>query len=68
MKVCGDIHIIVQQNRSNLPVNELRDLKGLTYSILDIDDDRYLHAKIFVFETAVGNYIFPEVRILQNQH
>ena len=58
LKQCGDIHIIVQQNTSDLPVDQIKDLKGLTFSILDIEDERYLHAKVIFFETDTGNYIF----------
>jgi HKD family nuclease len=58
LKQCGDIHIIVQQNTSNLPVDQIKNLEGLKYSLIDIEDERFLHAKVFFFETKTGNYIF----------
>lgn len=55
--ICDSVHIIIQQFRNNLPINILRSFSNFTYSLLNIPNNRFLHAKILFFKTKSWNYI-----------
>lgn len=55
--ICDSVNIIVQQFRNNLPVDKLSKFNNFTYSILNVPNNRFLHAKILIFKTEYWDYI-----------
>ena len=58
LKYCKSIHIIIQQGTNNLPKKILEDIKQLKFSILNVPNNRFLHAKLLLFKTSDQNFIF----------
>lgn len=57
LEICEKLHIIIQQNNNNLPIDVMNVRDNITYSEMILGKNRQLHAKLVFFETESNNYI-----------
>lgn len=57
-EICDEISFYIQQRTTNLPTKLLEDFQNFKYFNVEIENNRFLHAKIFFLETSSQNYCF----------
>jgi|GEM_PF-2827291 len=57
-EMSDEIYVYIQQKTSNLPINTLEDFHNFNYLNVDVENNRFLHAKILFVETKSTNYCF----------
>jgi len=55
-QVSPRVRLVIQQNKTSISTDVIRQDNKVSFSKIDVENDRYMHAKLFTLKTNTHNY------------